>query len=504
MCAAVARKTKEEIELERAVFGDEEGFFDEIEKFVSVDESEEDASSASGSDDGDLFFIDSGGSPQLESAGEDASDSEVEDDVPVWQDADDFSVDLTASNRLRKLRTQQSESVISSQDYERRLRAQFQKLYKPPKWASSTADAAPSDGSDADSDDEQVSANPLKNLLSQTSKFITKRETSLLPTSDIDIQRLADVTRHAKSQSVLQSICFHPTHPLVLTSGYDKTLRIYQLDGRNNVLVSSLHIKNAPFTQAAFHPDGRRVIAGLRRKYCFIWDLETGLVEKVNRLYGHEAHQPTFERFVVSADGRYIAFQGTQGYTNILSADTAQWVAEAKIDGDVADLDWSQERLLIASRNGHVYEFSMATKQFTSHWCDHGLVAVTKIARTSRWVAVGTESGVVCVYDLHVSVGAGAGGCAVRTATATIENLVTAIRTLEFSPDAQVLVVASSVQRDALRLVHVPSFSVFRNWPTAATPLGHVSCAAFSKGGQYLVAGNEGGSARLWVLNHYA
>ena len=35
----------------------------------------------------------------------------------------------------------------------------------------------------------------------------------------------------------------------------------------------------------------------------------------------------------------------------------------------------------------------------------------------------------------------------------------------------QVLAVASRETKDALRMVHVPSFKTFANWPTAGTPL---------------------------------
>ena len=80
------------------------------------------------------------------------------------------------------------------------------------------------------------------------------------------------------------------------------------------------------------------------------------------------------------------------------------------------------------------------------------------------------------------------------------DQLVTPTSHLEFSMDGQVLCLASRWNRDALRLVHLPSCTVYSNWPTAATPLGRVSSVAWSPGGEFLAVGNEQGKIRLWEI----
>ena len=86
---------------------------------------------------------------------------------------------------------------------------------------------------------------------------------------------------------------------------------------------------------------------------------------------------------------------------------------------------------------------------------------------------------------------------------ATLDQLTTTISSLQFSPDGQILCMASRAVKDALRLVHLPTFSVFKNWPTSGTPLGKVTSVAFSPRGEMLAVGNEQGKVRLWKLNHY-
>ncbi len=75
---------------------------------------------------------------------------------------------------------------------------------------------------------------------------------------------------------------------------------------------------------------------------------------------------------------------------------------------------------------------------------------------------------------------------------------------LLFELAPQILAIGSRLKRDNLRLVHVPSFTTFSNWPTAKTPLQYVHCCAFSPHGGFLSIGNAKGHALLYRLHHYS
>jgi U3 small nucleolar RNA-associated protein 18 len=69
------------------------------------------------------------------------------------------------------------------------------------------------------------------------------------------------------------------------------------------------------------------------------------------------------------------------------------------------------------------------------------------------------------------------------------------------------MVMASKWKRDALRLVHLPSCTVFKNWPTSSTPLGRVTGVAFCGGEivggdvhSVLAVANEQGKIKLWEI----
>jgi U3 small nucleolar RNA-associated protein 18 len=51
--------------------------------------------------------------------------------------------------------------------------------------------------------------------------------------------------------------------------------------------------------------------------------------------------------------------------------------------------------------------------------------------------------------------------------------------------------------------VHIPSCTVYQNWPTPRTPLHYVQSLAFSPHSGYLAVGNDKGRALLFRLNHY-
>jgi U3 small nucleolar RNA-associated protein 18 len=159
---------------------------------------------------------------------------------------------------------------------------------------------------------------------------------------------------------------------------------------------------------------------------------------------------------------------------------------------------------------------------------DEGAIDCTALALSadSSYLATGGSSGVVNVYrrpagllspvnfdDADVasagatSSPAAAGGFRVQPVTPAplkaIMNLTTSIDSLSFSHDSQMLLMGSRLKKDSLRIVHLPSLTVFANWPTSRSPLQYVHSAAFSPHSGFLGIGNAKGRALLYRLHHY-
>ncbi|KAF2735381.1 WD40 repeat-like protein [Polyplosphaeria fusca] len=565
-------KDESEEELERLVFGDSAGFMKGLQDFsldhngTTLSNSEDEGNSVEdyeGAADQDVFFFDSGAgaAPAGNFAIVKAADEEDEADKPAWEDSDDerLVVSLASVPQLRKLRETEQDDMVDGREYVRRLRKQYQRLYPTPDWALQamgktkrkrrrTVDGRESGEesvSDMDKDEEDdLSTQPLARLLKDadilatSSRAISKRRK--LQSGTVNIQRLKDVSK--KGPSAVTSLSFHPTYPLLLSSGPSSTLCLHHVNPNPpdpNPLLTSLHIKHTPLTTTAFHPSSSdsRIFISARRRYFHVWDLATGTIEKVSRVYGHEHEQRTMEYFSLSPDGKYMALRGSSkkggGVINILDATTLQWVTQVRIESrnGVADFVWwgDGSGLSIAGKNGEVTEYSIADG-ILGRWVDEGAVGTTVIAvggnsgrakwlGGDRWVAVGSSSGIVNVYDRrawleHISTTdstreSNSGIPRQPKPIRALENLTTPISHLAFTPDGQILCMASRWKHNAIRLVHLPSATVFKNWPTEKTPLGRISAVAWGRpvedeekeGSVALLAvGLETGKIRLWEV----
>lgn len=544
-------KDEEEIALEKLVFGDLEGFEENLKKIENLYDysSDEDLQDSDGllkdsdetsdldSDmeniqDEDLFFIDEGAAPvddKMEVDGESQDESSAEEDDNsdnAWSDSDDerLKPSLFASDKLRKLRKRETDSFISGRSYIQRLRSQFEKIYPKPEWVDKLNEDAETD-SENEVDEEESSTNANENdtnailkILNTTEQFVMTKQMKLIAPNRISISRLTDANHLRRSKSAVLGLSFHSTHPLLLTGGFDRTLRVYHIDGKANNLVTSLHLRNSPISTCYFSPldyqTKNLVYAGGRRRYMNKWNLDSGDVEKISRMYGQE-YQRSMEYFKISSKGTFIGMTGGSGWCNILNGATGQFIKGFKIDGTIIDLEFASDEtyVMIINTAGEVWEYALNQDVMTKpkknqhhgtvlrRWQDFGGIGITKIklgGKKDRWLAIGTNNGLVNLYDRNTFVEG-----VNPTPFKTVENLVTAISSLNFTPDGQVLCIASRGKRDALKLVHLPSATVYSNWPTSGTPLGRVTSTAFSPNGQMLAIGNEGGKVTLWRLNHY-
>jgi len=321
---------------------------------------------------------------------------------------------------------------------------------------------------------------------------LTQRPTTFLPSDILAITALAGIPQ-PQTPSAPRTLHFHPSHPLVLIAYQDYTLRIHSIDGKHNPLATSIKFPRLSIHSALFHPTKNLVyVTGQRRRGIFVWDLNSGRVRKIARTF-HEESMASGEwsNLRISPDGTILGVVSAIGWLCLLSAETGQYLGGIKIDGTIADYTFSQDgrKAIIASVSGEIWEGSTEKMIVVNRWRDEGGVSLTKIALSpdNRYLAIGSTSGIVTLYDV---------GSDQHTFIKALYNLSTPITELTFSPDGQVLVMASSGKRDQLRVVHIPGFTVFPNWPTSKTPLGVIDCIDVGENG-YLAVGRKKGVA-LW------
>lgn len=554
----------DEDELERLVLGNKAGFRenlfrhaadsddDEALKSLRLDDGRH-APGATGHEDMDdeaLFMFDTGSAPaqgkQLtEMPRHAANDGGPQ---PAWFDSDDekLAVSLAGVRQLRKLRESEADDLIDGVEYTRRLRQYYLRLNPLPSWAKDSSEqreskrrrrsSAASSGSDSSSGselsggEEDISALPLERFLRDAGALHGeggRRKKRKLRPEVIDIQRTRDIPDTHKGP--VESISFHPQHPVLLSSSKSSILYLHHVDPSAhptpNPQLTSVQVKSVPIRRSAFlHPNGDEIILAGRRRFFHSWNLSNGIVKKVTKIQGHQEEQRTMERFRLSPDGKHMALVATSrkggGMLNIVSVVSMQWVAQARLDsrGGIADFSWWRDGqgITILGRDGQVGEWSLASRRTVGIWRDEGSIGGTVMALGGRdgppdiggdrWVALGSTSGVLNIYDRAELISKAQGGSVevkpLPTPTRSFEQLTTPITVTAFSPDGQLLAFASQHKKDAFKLVHLPSCTVYRNWPTEQTPMGRVTAAAFgrSKDTDVLAVGNDVGKIRMWEI----
>ncbi|KAJ3074414.1 U3 snoRNP protein [Podochytrium sp. JEL0797] len=469
-----------------------------VEEMMEVDEEEEDAEE-------ELFVIDRRKPTVIgESAEPDTENIESKPDKKaepksdcVWTDTSDdtsehlASVDIsTGKNRLRKLRETEDETSISTVEYEDRLRKQYLKLHPTPAWATKP------DPTLQENYEAQTGALGSVNAVLRSAKAMIDRSMRVkLPKEHLDMFRMTDANNASPSQSVVQSCKFHPNAPVLLTAGFDKTLRLFHIDGKVNPKIQSVFLKDFPIHCADFSADGRQVIMASTKKHFYVYDVEAGQAERISGIRGREEEK--FDKFAVSPCGKFLAFMGKDGYIILVSASSKQWIANLRMNGTCTAFDFSKDGRFLYSvgGDGEVYQWDLATRQCVHRFFDEGAVNVYNlvVSPDNSFIATGSSAGIVNVYNSSSAL-----TTTRPTPSRALMNLTTGISNLSFHPSSQALLFSSRQKKDSLKIAHCPSLNVFPNWPTDSTPLGYVQSSAWSPGGGFLAVGNDKGKVLLY------
>ncbi|QHO34179.1 uncharacterized protein DS421_9g264710 [Arachis hypogaea] len=277
---------------------------------------------------------------QSEMQQEDADISEESDDdraavqrKPVWVDDEEekATINIANVNRLRKLRKEEDEDLISG-----------------------------SESSDDESDEENEAAlnqgnKDVDDILRTNEDLVVKSSSKLLP-GHVEYSKLVDANIQDPSNGPINSVQFHRNAQLLLATGLDRKLRFFQIDGKRNTKIQSIFLEDCPIRKAAFLPDGSQVILSGRRKFFYSFDLVKAKVDKVGPLVGRE--EKSLEIFEVSPDSKLVvAFVGNEGYILLVSTKTKQLVSTLKMNGTVRSLAFAEDgqQLLSGGGDGQVY-----------------------------------------------------------------------------------------------------------------------------------------------------
>lgn len=222
-------------------------------------------------------------------------------------------------------------------------------------------------------------------------------------------------------------------------------------------------------------------------------------VDKIGPLVGRE--EKSLEVFEISPDSSTIAFLGNEGYILLVSSKTKELIGTLKMNGTVRSLAFADNgnQLLSSGGDGEVYHWDLRTRTCIHKAVDEGCINGTSLCTSpnARMFAAGSDSGIVNVYNRDEFLGGK------RKPIKTVENLTTKVDFMKFNSDAQILAICSTMKKNSLKLIHVPSFTVYSNWPPLNKNLQYPRCLDFSPGGGFMAVGNAAGKVLLYKLHHY-
>lgn len=429
-----------------------------------------------------------------------ADDSEP---AAAWEDEDDdnLQVNLDETDRLKKLKKMASSNIVSGKELSSLLRERFQT--RKFAWANT----------------KHKDTNSL--LQEDGAMLSTSSRPALLPPDRIDIRRLADANIAEPSKKNINTVRFHANGSLLMVGGEDKFLRFFRIDGETNekrlsVRFNDMSIKTAEFLGGA--KGAGEVIVGGRRPYFYSYDVGSGSITKIpgcrhKEIKSHEvlATSPSSASGGPQSQG-YIAVAGASGYVHLLSGKMKTWIGDVKLSsgGGVRAINFLSDTVLSASGQGAevcLWDLRMISSgggsglisRFQHEDGTHTSSLASAGVSSDQWMAVGAESGAVSFF--HSAPEAEQQWAFQRRRT--VLNLTTKVTALAFHPSVQLAAAASDRGKDQLRLVHLPSGTVFSNWPTERSPLGRVRCLDFSPGGGFLSLGDHRGRVLLYRLNHF-
>jgi len=257
----------------------------------------------------------------------------------AWCDEEDekIQINLYSKNKLKKLKKDDENNIISGKDFQNRLREQFNKLNTKSeiyRWATGKK-AEDNDDSDSDCQlsKKKQSANRLDTLV-KTSKSILET-TESKDSNILKISQVQDLNKDAYHKSIISALEFSPIKEnLAFTAGLDEKLKIFSVNDTENksVILKTINTQDLPIYSAKFSQAGTEILISGKKKHFFIYDIEANKLERCPSLFSNR-HVYSLEKLFVGQE--QFAFGTQEGYILVHDMANKCFRYDIKINGSV-------------------------------------------------------------------------------------------------------------------------------------------------------------------------
>jgi len=405
----------------------------------------------------------------------------------AWEDEEDSKVlvkDVTAT--YKKAIGKHGQQETSTEQYKKAVSRKFKSVVGDPAWASLDK------GEDEDSDDE---------FFRETTDVVERGKGSEhLAQEYLQFRKLKDMNYSShKEGAVITSTEFHPLSTVGLTAGNNGNVTLSQLDGKENPKIQTINFKDFPIKTAKFSACGNQFLVGSKfHPHFYVYDMIAGQSIKVP--WKSKTAEHNTAKFDVSPDGKLISFIGRFGYIHLISAKSKEIVKTMKMNDWCSSIRFSKDggTLYSSGEGGEVYIWDIRSHDCLHKFQDEGCVVGTSLDVSSHHLATGSSAGVVNIYSLP----------SLTQSTSpqpdkAIMNLTTQIDHLRFNQNGEMLAMSSINKDGAIKLLHMQSLTVYKNFPGQFKHLNKVNSLGWSPGGGYFAVGNNKGAANLYRIHHY-
>lgn len=367
------------------------------------------------------------------------------------------------------------------------MKQKYETLMGAPNWAKISKDKT--------EDDDSEILRSVGHLKKKKSFGLKPKILEIRPLPKLNTQTLNE----GKNISCIE---FHPKLSVALVAGNSGVVSLISVDKEANNKVHSFALKGWMISNAAFTPDGTQAFISsqsISHHYC-VYDLVKSQPQMID--FPSVLKRPTIFEF--SSDGKYIATSDGYDELFIISAASKELIRRMKHNSKIVSVCFSHncEQLFCYGAQGEVTMWDLSTFRSFRKFYDEGCVNASTINTSScgRLLATGSGEGIINIYETS----------SLKESSTynpvpykTITNLTTKITCLKFNASTEILAAVSNVAPNAVKLVHIPSYNVFANFPTHGKSIGHLNTVAFSPNSGYMALGNDLKSAYLYRLQYY-
>lgn len=413
--------------------------------------------------------------------------SDLEEDIKnnkrkaVWIDEDDENQTVNDALKIQGRTLPHDQPDIKYNEY---VKEKFEKIYGTPKWAKNQ-------NVDEENDDQKI--------LKQSNHLAVSKLNKLKP-GNIDLKAMRNINYETGYEGPeITSLQFHPKSTVAFVAGISKKLSVFKIDGKENTKLASIIFDNYPIASARFLKEGNEIIIGSRfHNYSQTYDLITGSIYQTPL-----PHKVTnMQNFEVSPNGKYIAIAGKRGEIHLLNGITRELICELKMNKTCFSLAFTPDSNILFSHGdgNEIYTWDLKQRECINKSIDDGCLKSKAIAVSpnGQFFASGSNQGIVNIYDMKSVM-----ETSIPQPLKIVKNLVTPISCVKFNSTSEILAIASKEIKNGFKMVHIPSFTVFSNFPSHNTVMNKPLAIDFSPASGYLGVTNNDNKAYLYRLKHF-